>query len=82
MRGDGDAVPLPSLGGTTVANFHYDLYHVMPGRELEAEAIAKEFLTLFKSKNIPNGYWLFKAEMGPEMPTIIIEVGAKDPADS
>jgi len=73
---------MPRLKPEEARYFHYDLYHVMPGRELEAEAIAKEFLTLFKSKNIPNGYRLFKAEMGPEMPTIIIEVGAKDPADS
>ena len=61
--------------------FHYDTYYLMPGRELEVDALAKEFVALFKAKNIPNGYRLFRTEMGPDMPAIIVEVGAKDPAD-
>jgi hypothetical protein len=53
----------------------------MPGRETDADALAKEFVALFKAKNMPNGYRLFKSEMGPDMPAIIVEVGAKDAAD-
>jgi hypothetical protein len=60
---------------------HYDIYYVMPGREADADAIAKEFLALFKSKNIANAYRVFKAELASEMPALYVEVGAKDAAD-
>jgi hypothetical protein len=71
----------PRLPSAEARYFHYDAYYLMPGRELEVDALAKEFVALFKAKNIPNGYRLFRVEMGPEMPGVIVEVGAKDPAD-
>jgi hypothetical protein len=71
----------PRLKPEEMRFFHYDVYYVMPDREAEADALAKEFLALFKGKNVPSGYRLFKADMGPEMPAIVIEVGARDPAD-
>lgn len=61
--------------------FHYDFYYVLAGHEAEADAVAKDFVALWKSKNIPDGYRLFKSVTGPEMPVIIVEVGAKDMAD-
>jgi hypothetical protein len=71
----------PRLRFEDARYFHYDIYHVMPGRDGDAEALAREFVALFKSKNLPNGYRLFKAEMGPELPGMVVEVAAKDPAD-
>jgi hypothetical protein len=71
----------PRLPFAEARFFHYDTYYLMPGRELEVDGLAKEFAALFKAKNIPNGYRIFRTEMGPEMPAIIVEVGAKDAAD-
>lgn len=73
--------PAPRLKFEDARYFHYDIYHVMPGREEDADALAQEFLALFKSKNVPNGYRLFKSALGPEMPSIIVETAAKDAAD-
>jgi hypothetical protein len=71
----------PRLPFAEARYFHYDTYYLQPGRELEVDALAKEFLALYKAKNVPNGYRIFRVEMGPEMPAVVVEVGAKDPAD-
>jgi hypothetical protein len=60
---------------------HVDLYYVQPGREAEADALAKEFVELFRKKGITESYRLFKVVMGPEMPLLIVTVPAKDAAD-
>ena len=71
----------PRLPFAEARYFHYDTYYLQPGRELEVDALGKEFLALYKAKNVPNGYRIFRVEMGPEMPAVVVEVGAKDPAD-
>ncbi|HEV8580826.1 MAG TPA: hypothetical protein VGX68_17310 [Thermoanaerobaculia bacterium] len=60
---------------------HVDLYYVQPGREVEADAICKEFAALFRKKNVPDRYRVFKVVMGWEMPLIIVITPAKSPAD-
>ena len=60
---------------------HVDLYYVQPGRENEADAVAKDFAALFRKKNLPDSYRLFKVVMGPETPLIIVTTPAKDAAD-
>lgn len=60
---------------------HFDFYYVMPGHEEEADAIARDFTALFKKKNMPDGYRLYKAMSGPDLPLIAIQVGARDAAD-
>jgi hypothetical protein len=52
----------PRLKPEEAKYFHFDIYYVMPGRETDADALAKEFVALFKAKNMPNGYRLFKSE--------------------
>jgi hypothetical protein len=60
---------------------HVDLYYVQPGREPEADALSREFVELFRSKGVTDGYRLFKVWMGPEMPLIIVTSPAKDATD-
>jgi hypothetical protein len=60
---------------------HLDLYYLKPGTEPEADAVAGEFLKLFKARGIPNGYTIFKVVMGPEMPLLIVSVPARTAAD-
>jgi hypothetical protein len=60
---------------------HVDLYYVQPGRETDADAVARDFAALFRKKNLPDGYRLFKLVMGSESPLIIVTTPAKDAAD-
>jgi hypothetical protein len=71
----------PRLRREDARFFHYDVYYVMPGHEDEADAVAKDFVALFKSKNLTDGYRLYKSEVGPELPALIVEIYAKDAAD-
>jgi hypothetical protein len=61
--------------------FNYALYYVQPGRENDADALAKEFVALYTKKNVAEGYHLLKVAMGAEMPLYIAVTGAKDPVD-
>ena len=61
--------------------FHYDRYFVKADKQMEAEALAKEFVELFKKKNIANGYKIYLAVMAPEMPVIVVRSGGKNEAD-
>jgi hypothetical protein len=61
--------------------FHFDLYYVQPGREPEAEALAREFVDLFRRKGVTSPYRLFKVVMGPETPLLTVVIPARDAAD-
>lgn len=71
----------PRLKPEEVRYVHYDFYYVMPGHEPEADALAADYAKLFKSKNVANGYNLYRTVMGPEMPLLVVAIGAKDAAD-
>jgi len=71
----------PRLKPEEMPYHHYDLYYLKPGTEPEADALASEFVKLFKAKSVPNGYTIFKVVMGPEMPLLVVSVGARDAAD-
>jgi len=60
---------------------HVDLYYVQPGREAEADAVAKDFVELYRKKNLPDRYRLFKVVMGWDTPLIIVTTPAKSAAD-
>jgi hypothetical protein len=71
----------PRLKPEEQAYLHVDLYYLKPGYEADADALAKEFAALYRQKRISDGYRLFKVVLGPEMPLLIVTVGAKDPVD-
>lgn len=73
------ANPRVSLESTTFR--HLDFYHLIPGKEADADALAREFLALYKAKNLPNPYHIYKGVLGGEMPTLIVVAPAKDAAD-
>jgi hypothetical protein len=60
---------------------HVDLYYVQPGREAEADAICREFAALYRSRNVTDGYRVFKVVMGWDTPLVIVTTPAKSPAD-
>lgn len=61
--------------------YRYDTYAVMPGKEDEAMAIAREFAALYKAKGVTRPYRVFWVESGPDMPALVVESPAKDGAD-
>jgi len=64
------------------ANFYFwTFFYIRPDKEKEAEEIAKKFVALNKSKNIPDGYDFYVAIMGSEAPLFIIIQKAKNAAD-
>lgn len=71
----------PRLKPEEVNYVHYELYYAMPGREFEADALSADYVKLFKSTGIAQGYTLYKAVVGPELPLYIVAVGARDAAD-
>lgn len=71
----------PRLKDDEARFFHFDLYYVQPGREPEAEALARELVELFRKKGVTSPYRLFKVVMGPETPLLTVVIPARDPAD-
>jgi hypothetical protein len=71
----------PRLKEDERAFYAYDFYYLVPGREEEAKALAREFVALYKAKGVPDGYRLFWTVLGQEMPMLFVEVGAKDAVD-
>jgi hypothetical protein len=71
----------PRLKPAEQQYLHVDLYYVQPGREADADAVARDFAALYRSKNVSDGYQLFKVVMGWDTPLIIVTTPAKSPAD-
>ena len=61
--------------------YRWDFYYLQPGKESEAEAIARDYVALFKSKNVGDGFSIFMATMGQDLPLLIAGIPSKSPAD-
>ena len=71
----------PRLESGRARYYHYGFYYVIPGREPEVEALGQEYLKLFKAKGVKNGYTIYKAVMGADMPYYFVSEGALDAAE-
>jgi len=71
----------PRVRPEEVTFVHFDVYLIQPGRDQEAQQIAREFRALFEKKGIEDGYRLFTVLTGGDMPAIVVSVDAKDQAD-
>jgi len=56
-------------------------YYVIPGKEMEAEAIAKDYGALFKQKNIPDGFNVYWAMNGTDLPLLVVTSAGRSRAD-
>ena len=63
------------------AYYHWQFYYLQPGKESEAEQICRDYAALFKSKNVPDGFTIFMAMMGQDLPLLVAAIPAKSPAD-
>ncbi|HEY8134229.1 MAG TPA: hypothetical protein VII12_20290 [Thermoanaerobaculia bacterium] len=59
-----------------------DFYYLQPGKQAEAEAIARDYVALFKQKDIAERYSIFITVLGEDLPLLVAAIGAKSEADS
>jgi len=58
-----------------------EYYYLKPGTEQQAEQICKDYVALFKSKKIGDGFSIYMAMSGGDLPLLVAVVPAKSPAD-
>lgn len=51
---------------------HYTWWYVIPGKETDIEAVAKEYVALYQSKNIKTGWRVLQAVVGPDLPMYLV----------
>ncbi|MBV8520490.1 MAG: hypothetical protein JO197_24065 [Acidobacteria bacterium] len=57
------------------------MYYLMPGKEEEAAAVARDCAALFKAKNMTDGFDVFMGETGNDLPLLAVAVSGKSEAD-
>ena len=71
----------PRLKASEMPYFVDYYYYVMPGKESEFKALAKQFADLYKSKGISNGWNLYQVVLGDSLPLFVVGHDAKDALD-
>lgn len=59
---------------------HYSWWYVIPGKEQAIEAVAKEYVALYRSKGIETGWRIYQSVVGPDNPMYLVVAAASDPA--
>src|ERR1051325_7520048 len=59
----------------------WQFYYLVPGKEMEAEQVARDYAALFKSKNIGDGFTIYMAMNGNDLPLLVAGITAKSAAD-
>jgi hypothetical protein len=60
---------------------HWMFYYFQPGKEDEAESILRDYVALFRKKNVADGFTVFTVPVGHDLPLMIISNSAKSAAD-
>jgi len=58
-----------------------DYYYLKPGTEEQAEQVARDYVALFKAKKVPDGFTIYMAMSGHDLPLLVAVIPAKSPAD-
>ncbi|HYS53852.1 MAG TPA: hypothetical protein VER58_08855 [Thermoanaerobaculia bacterium] len=58
-----------------------DFYYLVPGKQAEAEAIAKDYIALFKAKNITEPFTIYMDVTGNDLPLLVAGIPAKSASD-
>jgi hypothetical protein len=59
----------------------WQFYYLVPGKESEAEQVAKDYAAAFKSKNIGDGFTIYMAMNGNDLPLLVVATTGKSAAD-
>jgi hypothetical protein len=60
---------------------HWDFYHIYPGKEADAFAIANEWKALHEKHNIAEGYRIYLGDIGTDSPVLVVVQSAKSGAE-
>jgi hypothetical protein len=58
-----------------------DFYRLEPGREVAAEAVARQWRATNERVGLADGYRIYKAILGGEMPLYVVSQAGRDPQD-
>ena len=61
--------------------FNWQFYYLMPGKEEDAEALAKDYIALFKAKKINDPFTVFIAQSGNDLPLLVVSTAGTSAAD-
>lgn len=59
----------------------YDYYYLKPGMETMVDQISNEWKAAFAAANLPDGFTIYQAVIGADLPLVVVETRGKDPAD-
>jgi hypothetical protein len=71
----------PRLAPDEVRYVHYTYYFALPGKENDLEEVAAKYVDLFRAREIADGYTVYQAVFGSDLPVYVVVQGAKSPAD-
>ncbi|HVR44373.1 MAG TPA: hypothetical protein VMS56_13125 [Thermoanaerobaculia bacterium] len=71
----------PRLTPAEAKYVHHDYYYLIPGKEMEAEQLARDWAAALKKANFRSGFTVFQAMMGDDLPAWAVSTTAKDAVD-
>jgi hypothetical protein len=71
----------PRVAMHEAAVYRWDFYYLQPEMAMEAEQIARDVAALYREKGIRDGYAVFQAVMGGDMPFMIVSTPGRSVAD-
>ena len=71
----------PRIKPEEIAAYRWDFYYLKSDKAQEAEAIAKDVAALYREKGIQDGYHVFQAVLGADLPYLIVSSPGKSVAD-
>ena len=71
----------PRLSMSDRTHVRWDFYYLLPGRQKDAEAIARDYVALFKQKNITESFNIYMAVYGNDLPLLVATIPGKSEAD-
>jgi hypothetical protein len=71
----------PRLSMSDRRYVRWDFYYLLPGHQKEAEAIARDYVALFKQKNIAESFNIYMAVYGNDLPLLVAAIPGRSDAD-
>jgi hypothetical protein len=71
----------PRLSDGEARMVHWDFWYALPDKTDDLEAVAREFVELYKSKNIDTGWNVYQAITGGDLPLYVVAIQARSEAD-
>lgn len=71
----------PTLKPEDVNYIHYGFYYMMPGQKKLIEEVAKEYVELYKSRNVGVGWSIYETLTGTDLPLFVAAHPARSQAE-